>query len=85
MEKYGQLMSHFQEVYAILALVGMSVFRTEIIDGWDGCSYLKKCYSPQVNGPLRSCGLSLCFNPGDTHSGSRRVLSLQDALGIKKE
>lgn len=26
MEKYSQLMSHYEEVYAVLALVGMSVF-----------------------------------------------------------
>ena len=25
-EKYSQILSHFEEVYAILALVGMSVF-----------------------------------------------------------
>lgn len=40
MEKYSQILSHFEEVYAILALVGMGVFfRTEITDGWDGYSY----------------------------------------------
>lgn len=40
MEKYSQILSHFKEVYAILALVRMGVFfRTEITDRWDGYSY----------------------------------------------
>lgn len=39
-EKYSQILSHFEEVYAILALVGMGVFSgTEITDGWNGQSY----------------------------------------------
>ena len=39
-EKYSQILSHFGEVYAVLALAGMGVFfGTEITDGWNGYSY----------------------------------------------
>lgn len=54
------------------------VFRTEIIEGWDGHSYSKKSYSPQVNRSLSSHGPSLWFYSRNTHSGSRRVLPLKD-------
>lgn len=38
-----------------------------------------------LSNTLRSRGPPLCFNPGDTHPGSRRMLSLEAALGFRRE
>lgn len=48
---------------------------------WDEYSYC----SSQVHSPLRSCGLFLCSNQGMPTQALKRVWSLEDALGIKRE